>query len=76
MANAHAWRHRNGRGIPCPAGCLYCKSGPKINTNGHRINPTRKKGGKRHPELSYHGPAGRSILLMGWREVLQKLGLL
>jgi hypothetical protein len=76
MANAHAWRHRNGRGAPCTADCFYCKSRSVRNTNGHRINPTRKKGGKHHPELSYHGDPGRSVLMMGWREVLQKLGLL
>lgn len=50
MANAHAWRHRNGRGRPCPTGCIYCKLRPKDgkgdknyrNKNGHRHNTHKK----------------------------------
>lgn len=45
------------------------------NSNGHRNNPTRKKGGKRHPELSYHGAPGRSILWLSTHEVLKLLKL-
>lgn len=51
MGNAHAWRHRNGRGNPCPTGCIYCKNRPKdglySNKNGHRRNTRRKKKTKR-----------------------------
>ena len=51
MANAHAWRHRNGRGKPCPTGCIYCKNRPSsglyTNKNGHRRNPAAKRRGKR-----------------------------
>lgn len=46
MANAHAWRHRTGRGKPCPSDCIYCKNQPKAkkyrNKNGHRHNPGKK----------------------------------
>jgi hypothetical protein len=51
MGNAHAWRHRSGRGLPCPTGCIYCKNRPKdglySNKNGHRRNTRRKKKTKR-----------------------------
>lgn len=51
MANAHAWRHRKGRGNPCPAGCIYCKNRPNSglysNKTGHRRNPAAKRRGKR-----------------------------
>lgn len=51
MANAHAWRHRNGYGNACPTGCMYCKNRPKdglyTNQNGHRRNPAAKRRGKR-----------------------------
>lgn len=36
MGNAHAWRHRTGRGNPCPTGCLYCKMRPKEGEPGER----------------------------------------
>lgn len=51
MANAHAWRHRNGYGKPCPTECIYCKSRPQDgkypNKNGNRHNPASKHRGKR-----------------------------
>lgn len=52
MGNAHAWRHRKGRGAPCSTGCIYCKNRPSeglyTNKNGHRNNPARKKKGRRN----------------------------
>ena len=66
MGNAHAWRHRSGRGEVCNAGCAFCKARPGEgkfkNSNGHRHNPTRKKGGKKHPERSFHGAPGHSLV--------------
>ena len=65
MSNAHAWRHRNGYGSPCSPDCPYCKSRPSEgkyrNQNGHRSNPTRKKGGRHNPEKSVKIDAGRSV---------------
>jgi hypothetical protein len=53
MANAHAHRHRVGKGNPCPSGCIYClnrpSSGKFKNKNGHRRNPARKRGGRKNP---------------------------
>lgn len=60
MANAHAWRHRNGRGKPCDSGCIYCKARPKNgkggrnyrNQTGHRRNLYKSKNqqGKRRSQ--------------------------
>ena len=36
MGNAHAWRHRKGRGKPCSSDCLYCKMRPKEGEPGSR----------------------------------------
>lgn len=47
MGNAHAWRHRSGKGRPCPPDCIYCKFRPSEgryrNRNGHRHNPAAGK---------------------------------
>jgi hypothetical protein len=65
MGNAHAWRHRHGRGKPCSSDCVFCKSRPSEgkykNRNGHRHNPAAKKSGKRHEAKFVVGGAGRSI---------------
>lgn len=55
MSNAHAWRHRSGRGRPCPLGCIYCKLQPKDgqggknynNKTGHRRNIYKSKKSQR-----------------------------
>lgn len=49
MANAHAHRHRVGKGKPCSTDCIYCKSNNTQrvakgqarmkNRSGHRHNP-------------------------------------
>jgi len=64
MGNAHAWRHRHGRGKPCPSGCKFCAARPSVgdyaNSTGHRHNLAAKKGGKRNQTVIVAGGAGRS----------------
>lgn len=49
MGNAHAWRHRHGRGKPCSSECLYCKMRPKDGPPGDRhTNYANKTSRGRH----------------------------
>jgi len=54
MGNAHAWRHRHGRGKTCPTGCLYCLMRPKEGEPG-----SRRKNYSNKTSRGRHTPKGK-----------------